>query len=235
MANTVIALKKSATPSATPTNLANGELAINYADGKLYYKHANGSIAEISGSGGGNAFGTVNANSTLVVADSPSSILTIVPGNNIQIVGDAINDTITISASVPGGGDPAPAFNQANTSRNHANGAFATSNLALSVAQTAFNFANTSNNFLALQDTPFSYAGANGYFVVVNATETGLSFTPDINLDELIFTARSVPNTPIPDSVTVYVTTSGVSPNKEVAFKIKNESGEEIILSSVLT
>ena len=49
MANTVIALKKSATPSSVPSNLANGELAINYADGKLYYKAANGTIASISG------------------------------------------------------------------------------------------------------------------------------------------------------------------------------------------
>ena len=97
MPNTVIQLKKSATPSAAPTNLANGELAINYADGKLFYKAANGTIASIQGSGGGtNSFGTVNANNTLVVADSPGSILTVVPGNNISIVGDAINDKVTV-------------------------------------------------------------------------------------------------------------------------------------------
>ena len=45
MANTVIALKKSGTPSSVPSDLANGELAINYADGKLYYRAANGTIA----------------------------------------------------------------------------------------------------------------------------------------------------------------------------------------------
>ena len=73
MANTVIALKKSATPSAAPSNLANGELAINYADGKLYYKHANGSIVAFNTSGGV-SFGTVNANGTLVVADAASGI-----------------------------------------------------------------------------------------------------------------------------------------------------------------
>ena len=95
MANTVIALKKSATPSAAPTNLANGELAINFADGKLYYKAANGTISSISGNQP-NYFGTVNANNTLVVADTPGDILTIVPGTNISIVGDAIGDKITI-------------------------------------------------------------------------------------------------------------------------------------------
>mgnify|MGYP003321338108 FL=1 len=113
MSNTVIALKKSATPAATPSTLANGELAINYADGKLYYKHANGSIIAFNTSGG-LSFGTVNANGTLVVADTSSGILNLVPGNNIQITGDAINDIITISAT-SSGGDPGPAFDKANT------------------------------------------------------------------------------------------------------------------------
>lgn len=104
MANTVIALKKSSTPSATPVNLANGELAINYADGKLFYKAANGTIVEFAS--GTNSFGTVNANGTLVVADTTSDVLTVAAGNNISIVGDAINDKITIGlkddVSVPG-------------------------------------------------------------------------------------------------------------------------------------
>jgi hypothetical protein len=104
MANTVIALKKSSTPSSTPVNLANGELAINYADGKLFYKAANGTIVEFAS--GTNSFGTVNANGTLVVADTTSDVLTVAAGNNISIVGDAINDKITIGlkddVTVPG-------------------------------------------------------------------------------------------------------------------------------------
>jgi hypothetical protein len=98
MANTVIALKKSATPTSTPSSLANGELAINYADGKIFYKAANGAILSISGSSA-NSFSTVNANGTLVVADSPTTILTVEPGNDIAIVGDAVNDKITISVA----------------------------------------------------------------------------------------------------------------------------------------
>jgi hypothetical protein len=43
MANT-ITLKKSATPSQAPSSLADGEIAINYADGKLFYKNASNSI-----------------------------------------------------------------------------------------------------------------------------------------------------------------------------------------------
>ena len=98
MSNTVISLKKSSTPSAEPTILANGELAINYADGKLFYKHANGTILPFNTTGG-NAFGTVNANGTLVVAGTSEAILTLISGNNISISADAINDTITIDSA----------------------------------------------------------------------------------------------------------------------------------------
>jgi hypothetical protein len=100
MANTVIALKKSGTSSATPGSLANGELAINYADGKLFYKAANGSILSISGTRS-NTFSTVNANGTLVVSDSPSTILTLLSANGITITGDAVNDKVTIGYNIP--------------------------------------------------------------------------------------------------------------------------------------
>lgn len=104
MANTVISLKKSSTSAAVPSSLANGELAINFADGKLFYKNTAGYIAEISGGGpgGGNSFGTINANSTLIVADSTNDFLTIEAGSGIAIVGDAINDKITISTTSTG-------------------------------------------------------------------------------------------------------------------------------------
>jgi len=105
MPNTVIQLKKSATTSSVPSDLANGELAINFADGKLFYKNTAGFIAEIS-SPPVNSFGTVNANGTLVVSDTSGDVLTIVPGNNITVVGDAVNDKITLGlkddVTVPG-------------------------------------------------------------------------------------------------------------------------------------
>lgn len=97
MPNTVIQLKKSSTVSAVPSALEFGELAVNYADGKIYYKNSNSFIVEFS-PGGGNYFGTVDANGTILVADTTGDILTIAPGNNITIVGDAINDKLTIGA-----------------------------------------------------------------------------------------------------------------------------------------
>ena len=141
MANTVIALKKSATPSAAPVSLANGELAINYADGKLFYKHANGTIAAISSGAGGDSFGTVNAAGTLIIADTAGDILTLEAGSGITITGDAINDKITISAI----DNISPAFNQANTARDHANAAFLEANSSETIAISAFNKANLAN------------------------------------------------------------------------------------------
>ena len=128
MANTTIAIKKSATGSAVPSSLAFGELAINYADGKLYYKNVNSSIVEFSPSI--NSFGIVNANSTLVIAGGPGAILTFISGNNTSIVGDAINDTVTFSANL------LPAFVIANAS-------FDKANTVETTAIAAFNKANT--------------------------------------------------------------------------------------------
>jgi hypothetical protein len=50
MANT-IKIKNSGTASAAPSTLEHGELGLNYADGKLFYKNSSNTIVEF-GSGG---------------------------------------------------------------------------------------------------------------------------------------------------------------------------------------
>lgn len=50
MAN-VIKLKNSGTANSAPTSLEVGELAINYADGKIFYKNSSNTIVEFGGSG----------------------------------------------------------------------------------------------------------------------------------------------------------------------------------------
>jgi hypothetical protein len=60
MANRII-LKKTSTPGKVPVTtiedaeagLAFGELAINYADGKLFYRNASNTIAQVGGGAGG--------------------------------------------------------------------------------------------------------------------------------------------------------------------------------------
>ena len=51
MAN-VIKLKNSGTANSAPTSLEAGELAINYADGKIYYKNSSNVIVEFSSASG---------------------------------------------------------------------------------------------------------------------------------------------------------------------------------------
>lgn len=48
-----IKIKRSGTTTQTPSSLEHGELALNYADGKLFYKDASDNIAELSTGGGG--------------------------------------------------------------------------------------------------------------------------------------------------------------------------------------
>lgn len=95
---TTIRIKKSGTTSNTPAALEFGELAINYADGKLFYKDATGNIQQFSSGGNINAFETVNANGSLLIADSNTDILNIIAGTGIDISGNTITDTFTISS-----------------------------------------------------------------------------------------------------------------------------------------
>jgi hypothetical protein len=50
MANT-IKIKRSGTATQVPVSLEYGELAINYADGKLFYRNTSDQIVELSSSG----------------------------------------------------------------------------------------------------------------------------------------------------------------------------------------
>lgn len=95
MSNTAIILKKSGTTGNTPASLLPGEVALNYADGKLFYKDANNVIQSIRNQ---NTFGTINVNSTLIVSSSTDDILTVNAGNNISISADSIGKSITINA-----------------------------------------------------------------------------------------------------------------------------------------
>lgn len=101
-ANTLIQVKKSGVTGNTPVDLTIGELALNYADGKLFYKDTFDNISSIQNQ---DTFGTINVDSTLIVASSPTDILNLVAGSNVTITPDALNKTITISSSGGSGGD----------------------------------------------------------------------------------------------------------------------------------
>lgn len=97
MANTVIAIKKSASASQVPSSLEYGELAINYADGKIFYKNTADVIVEFKPDK--DFFGSVNIAGTLIVPDTPSDILTLVAGSNITLTPVTGNDTVIIAST----------------------------------------------------------------------------------------------------------------------------------------
>jgi len=137
MANTTLQLRKSGATGNVPPSLAFGELALNYADGKLYYKAANGTITYIQSGTSTDSFATINANSSLILATSPTDTLSIRPGNNITISTDTIGKSITINSTATGGSG-ADQF-----ARDTANAAFNQANAATNLAQSAYNYANT--------------------------------------------------------------------------------------------
>jgi len=163
MANTVIQLKKSAVPTAQPDagSLANGELAINYADGKLFYKDSAGIVQQISG--GGNTFSTINAAGTLLIADVPGDILTIDAGQNIEISSSLLLDSLTISANLTS------ANNYAGYMANAANAYAASLTPDLSPVFIVANGAYTQAN-AAYSHANNVATGANAYSVSVGAS-----------------------------------------------------------------
>lgn len=98
IANTTISLKKSPVPGNVPTSLANGEIAINTADGILFYKDNEGFIRGITTGSSTNSFSTINVSSTLLFATSNNDVLTFDGNGAIFLTGDSYNDKIVISA-----------------------------------------------------------------------------------------------------------------------------------------
>ena len=145
MSNTSIQLKKSGSTGNTPTGLVYGEVAINYADGKLYYKNALGGTSYISNQF---SFDTINANNSLILATGVSDTLSFVAGNNISISTNTTTKTITINSTGTATDQFArdvanSGYAQANTATNNAAGASLYANGAFAQANAAFNKANT--------------------------------------------------------------------------------------------
>lgn len=153
MSNTAIQLKKSGVTGNTPSGLAFGEVALNYADGKLYYKNSLGGTSYISNQ---YSFDTINSNNSLIFAGSGSDTLSFVAGNNVTISTNTTTKTITINASVSGGSDPGPAFDRANaayeaqnTTAIFANAAFTHANAAYAKANTGTTALDTNSDIVA--------------------------------------------------------------------------------------
>ena len=202
MSNTAIQLKKSGVTGNTPSGLAFGEVALNYADGKLFYKNSLGGTSYISNQF---SFDTINSNNSLIFAGSGSDTLSFVAGSNITISTNTTTKTITINASVSGGSDPGPAFDRANAAFDHANAAYNTANTggdpwvrtqannAYDKANSAASFANgsfvTANSAASFANGAFTEANT-AYIIAQSAYDKANTGTTalDVNADIVAFT-----------------------------------------------
>jgi len=94
MSNTSIQLKKSGVSGNTPVDLIHGEVALNYADGRLYYKNALDDVRYITNQ---DSFATVSVDGTLILATSPTDILTLSHGDNISLTANATSKSVNIN------------------------------------------------------------------------------------------------------------------------------------------
>jgi hypothetical protein len=116
IANSNILLKKSGVTTVQPTSLEYGELALNYADGRLFYKNSNGAIDSFSSRPTiqTDSFSTISSNGSLLFATTPTDILTISPGTNISIATNTSSKTITINSNASSAEYTEAAFSVAN-------------------------------------------------------------------------------------------------------------------------
>jgi len=202
MSNTSIQLKKSGATGNTPTGLAFGEVAINYADGKLYYKNALGGTSYISNQF---SFDTINANNSLILATGVSDTLSFVAGNNITISTNTTTKTITINSS--GGSTDQFARDAANSAGLYANAAFEAANSGgSSTDQTARNIANASftqaNAAFELANTLSVSSNNLGYFnrsYTGDNTTTNFTVTNGVTNNSIIVTENGIVQAPSTD------------------------------------
>ena len=128
IANTTIQVRKSGITGVKPTSLANGELALNYADNKLYYKNNTGDISYFYGANNGPGFATANVDGTLLLASAPNDTISFVGANGLSVTACTITKTITIDGNLD--------YSTANSAASFANGAFTRANAVYELANT---------------------------------------------------------------------------------------------------
>ena len=188
MANTTLVLKNSGSTGNTPSaaDLANGEVAINYADGRLFYKNVYGSTSYITNT---QSFANISANGSLLLATSPSDTLTLTSANAITVFANTITKTIQfglnetlITSFVKKSGDTITGdltisgnLTVANVNViNFTQNAYNKANAANTLAQNAYDYANTLAGG-TITITNDNTSNVTGYIAFVEATSGNVS------------------------------------------------------------
>jgi hypothetical protein len=227
--NTTIQIKRSGDVGNTPnTSIINyGELALNYADGLLFYKNSLGQIKSIKTQ---DVFESINIGGSLLVPTSPSDVLTINSANGIVLSACTTTDTIIIGENLSpliniSSNQANAAYGQANTANATAQAAFNQANTANTTAQSGFNKANTANTTAqAAFDKANTYPGNSNQVLYKNSSNVltsssglvydGVSLKVNGNLESTfqsgdeggeIFLNKSVNNTTLTTGVSIDV------------------------------
>ena len=192
MANTVIELRHSRATGNVPTSLANGELAINTYDGKLFYRG-----------------GVSNTIQTITRFTGPAGLDTEVQFNDSGSLGSSgkltFNKTtglLTVNGTVRANifsDDGVDLYDFSNTAFNTANAAFLAANASTATDTTqnnsitaAFARANNSLNVQAGGAITGNLTVSGNLTVLSNATITNLSVTTTLNVSTAALTVNSI-------------------------------------------
>jgi len=94
---TIIKLKRGTT-TPTTSDIVSGEVAVDTSNQKFYINDS-GTIKEIGGSAGGNAFTTIALSDSSIVADSSTDTLTVSTTGLITAAANADSDTLTLGTA----------------------------------------------------------------------------------------------------------------------------------------
>ena len=98
---------------------------------------------------------------------------------------------------------------------------------------------NTTTNGITIGNLTVNDIYINQNIISTLTTNANLVLDPSgtgavVMQSALAQTSITAPSTPAANSMIMYVTATGISPNREVAWKMKNQDGNEVIISSIL-
>jgi len=170
---TPIIVYNSGTASNVPlaANLASGELALNYADGKLYYKNGSGAVTVLANSATVAPVTTFSAGTTGLTPNTATSGAITLAGT--LVVGNGGTGLTTLTANYIPYGNGTSAF------QSSANYTFDGTNLTLGNAGVSARFQGDFSNATVASRTAFitgTTNGATGIYALPNGTSTAASW-----------------------------------------------------------